>query len=184
MIFVTNAQGRATFVSPEWTDYTGQTLGEAVGFGWTRGVHPDDRDLARRTVEAAIAAQSAFSLRYRMRAPDGRATWVTAGAVPSFGPPDQTFLGFLGSITRLAEDQAADVRAFGSLRPVVPQLAHPDAPPRSMLEAMADHLLMAHALVEPAAVGRLRPLVERLLYEVGIELARAEQQGEARTAFH
>lgn len=184
MIFVTNAQGRATFVSQEWTDYTGQPLEEAVGYGWARVVHPDDRDLARRTVEAAIEARSAFSLRYRMLAPDGRAMWVAAGAVPSFGPPDQTFLGFLGSITQLAKDPAADVRAYGSLGRFVPPSAHSDTPPSSTLEAMADHLLMAHALVEPAAVGRLRPLIERLLHEVGIELARAEQQGEARTAFH
>ncbi|MCJ2087561.1 PAS domain-containing protein [Methylobacterium sp. E-005] len=184
MIFVTNAQGRATFVSPEWTDYTGQSLEEAVGFGWARVVHPDDRDVARRTVEAAIQAQSAFNLRYRMLAPDGRAMWVAAGAVPSFGPPEQTFLGFLGSITQVIDDPAAGLQAYGSLGSFVPPPPHSATPPSSMLEAMADHLLMAHALIEPAAAARLRPLVERVLHEVGIELARAEQSGEARAAMH
>lgn len=183
MIFVTNAEGRATFVSREWTESTGQSLEDAVGFGWARVVHPDDRDIARRTVEAAIQAQSAFNVRYRMLVPDGRALWVAAGAVPSFGPPNRTFLGFLGSITQM-DDPAADARAYGSLGSFVPPPAHPETPPNSMLEAMADHLLMAHALVEPAAVGRLRPLIERLLHELGIELARAEQQGSARAAFH
>lgn len=180
MIFVTNADGRATFVSPEWTEFTGQSLRDAAGFGWAQVVHPEDRDLARRTVAAAIQARSAFNLRYRMLAPDGRARWVAAGAVPSFGPPDQTFLGFLGSITQIGGEPAADLRAYGSLGSFVP----PPTQPGSMLEAMADHLLMAHALVEPAAVGHLRPLLERLLHEVGIELARAEQQGLARAAFH
>jgi PAS domain S-box-containing protein len=183
MIFVTNAEGRATFVSPEWTELTGQSLADAVGFGWTRVVHPDDRDIARRTVAAAIQARSAFNLRYRMLASKGRALWVAAGAVPSFGPPDLTFLGFLGSITQM-KDPAADTRAFGSLGSFVPPPAHPATPPGSMLEALADHLLMAHALVEPAAVVRLRPLIERMLHEVGIELARAEQQGQARAAVH
>ncbi|MCJ2072096.1 PAS domain-containing protein [Methylobacterium sp. J-030] len=180
---MTNAEGRATFVSPEWTDYTGQALEDAVGFGWARVVHPDDREIARRTVEAAIEAQSAFNLRYRMLAPDGRAMWVAAGAIPSFGPPNRTFLGFLGSITQVHGEPAADLRAYGSLGSFMPP-AHPATPPSSMLEAMADHLLMAHALVEPASVARLRPLIERLLHEVGIELARAERQGEAQAAIH
>ena len=184
MIFVTDADGRATFISPEWTEFTGQSLRDAAGFGWAQVVHPEDRDLARRTVEAAIQARSAFNLRYRMLAPDGRARWVAAGAVPSFGPPDQTFLGFLGSISQIGTEPAADLRAYGSLGSFVPPPTQPATPPGSMLEAMADHLLMAHALVEPAAVGHLRPLVERLLHEVGIELARAEQQGQAWAAFH
>ncbi|MCJ2063684.1 PAS domain-containing protein [Methylobacterium sp. J-088] len=184
MIFVTNAQGRATFISPEWTDLTSQSLEDAVGFGWARVVHPEDRDIARTTVESAIQAQRAFNLRYRMLAHDGRAMWVAAGAVPSFGPPNRTFLGFLGSITPMAEDPAAEMRAYGSLGSFVPPPVHPATPPSSMLEAMADHLLMAHTLVEPASVGRLRPLIERLLHEVGIELARAELEGPAQAAFH
>lgn len=184
MIFVTDPLGRATFVSQEWTEFTGQSLDDAVGFGWAKVVHPDDREIARQTVADAIQAQTAFSVRYRMLAPDGRAMWVAAGAVPSFGPPDHTFLGFLGSITPIAEALTGDLQASGSLGSFVPPSAASPTPPASALEALADHLIMTHALVEPAGVERLRPHVERLLHEVGVELARAERSSRSQEAFH
>ncbi|MHB2208071.1 PAS domain-containing protein [Methylobacterium sp. CM6257] len=184
MIFVTNPLGRATFVSQEWTEFTGQSLEDAVGFGWARVVHPDDREIARKTVADAIAAQSAFNVRYRMLAPDGRTMWVAAGAVPSFGPPDHTFLGFLGSITPIAEALIAGLRASGSLGSFVPPSTASPTPPGSALEAMADHLITAHALVGSTGAERLRPLVERLLHEVGVELARAERSSRPQAVFH
>ena len=184
MIFVTNAQGRATFIGSEWTEYTGQSLEDAVGFGWAKVVHPDDREITSRIVADAIQAQCAFSVRYRMMALDGRAMWVVAGAVPSFGPPDHTFLGFLGSITQVAHALTADLRAYGSLGDFVPPPPHPATRPGSALELIADHMLMAHALIAHAEVERLRPLVEGVLHEVGVELARAEQSGRNLTAYH
>lgn len=184
MIFVTNSEGRATFVSPEWTAFTGQSLSDAVGFGWASVVHPDDRAIARKIVADAIQAQCAFNLRYRMMAEDGRAMWVAAGAVPSFGPPDRTFLGFLGSITPTAPGLTAELRASGSLGSFLPPPPDPNAKAGSPLELIADHLLMAHALIAQADAERLRPLVERTLHAVGVELARAEKARQALAAFH
>jgi hypothetical protein len=49
---------------------------------------------------------------------------------------------------------------------------------------MADHLITAHALVGSTGAERLRPLVERLLHEVGVELARAERSSRPQAVFH
>jgi len=184
MIFVTNAEGRATFLSAEWTEYTGQSLEDAVGFGWVKVVHPDDREIARQIVANAIQAQSPFSLRYRLMSREGRCMWVAAGAIPSFGPPDHTFLGFLGSITRIAEAETADLRAYGSLGQYVPLPRNQETAPGSALELTADLLHMAHSLVASAGVARLRPLIEEALHAVGVELAQAEQSGKDATLFH
>lgn len=184
MIFVTNSSGQATYVSSEWTEYTGQALEDAVGFGWATVVHPDDREIASRIVADAIQAQSPFSLRYRLLTHEGRYMWVAAGAVPSFGPPDQTFLGFLGSITRIAEAESGYLRAYGSLGHYVPLPRHHETTPGSALELTADLLLMVHSLAANAGVARLRPLIEEALHAVGVELARAEQGGNDPTQFH
>jgi PAS domain S-box-containing protein len=184
MIFVTNAQGQATFVGREWTEFTGQALEEAVNFGWARVVHPEDREIARKTVADAIQAQCAFSLCYRMMTPDGRAVWVAAGAVPSFGPPGHTFLGFLGSITPIAETSIADLRAHGSIGSFAPPRPETATKPASALEIIADHLLMAHTLIAEADVEHLRPLMEEVLHAVGVELARAEREGRILDALH
>ena len=46
MIFVTQADGRVTYVSPEWAAFTGQAAAEAVGHGWLTCMHPDDYETA------------------------------------------------------------------------------------------------------------------------------------------
>ena len=139
MIFVTNALGKATYIGDEWTALTGQRLEDAVDYGWSRVVHPDDVARVRSIVARAIAARCEFSIAYRVLQPNGEAAWVSAGAVPSFGPPDRTFLGFLGSITVLAAPPAEGTDgALGRFNP--PDLP-PDSEPRSTLEQVADHLI-------------------------------------------
>lgn len=184
MIFVTNSQGRATFVSPEWTEHTGQSLEDAIGFGWAKVVHPEDREITSKLVADAIQAQSPFTVRYRLMARDGGCMWVTAGAIPSFGPPDQTFLGFLGSITRIAEAETTELRAYGSLGQFDPPPRLHVPPPGSALELAADLLLMAHTLITSAGVASMRPPIEEALHAVGVELARVEQNGNDPTQFH
>ena len=96
MIFVTDPSGKATYIGPVWKALTGQSTAEAVNLGWVSVIHPDDLTIVRNVVLDAIRSQSEFSVRYRLARQSGGFTWVTAGAVPSYGPPDRTFLGFLG----------------------------------------------------------------------------------------
>ena len=44
MIVVTDANRQATFFNKTWLDFTGRTMEQELGQGWTAGVHPDDRD--------------------------------------------------------------------------------------------------------------------------------------------
>ncbi|MDP4025312.1 PAS domain-containing protein [Methylobacterium sp. NEAU 140] len=184
MIFVTDANGRATFVSRDWEELTGQTLQEVVDYGWIRVVHPDDREVARNTVAGAIREQREFSVRYRVLRRDGRPLWVAAGAVPSFGPPERTFLGFLGSITPVAEAPGGSLRAEGVLGRFVPLPAHAAALPASALESVADHLIMAHALAVQGGSGRALPAIEAALRQVGLELAGTVAAEHDATMFH
>src|SRR5262245_45132562 len=51
MIWVTEPDGSASFVSRGWCEFTGQTEQEAMGkggFGWLDVVHPDDREESGR----------------------------------------------------------------------------------------------------------------------------------------
>ncbi|AWN38263.1 diguanylate cyclase [Methylobacterium radiodurans] len=167
MIFVTNAAGKAIYLSSEWTALTGQTLAEAVDYGWARVVHPMDRDFVRAIVGEAIRQQQPFSVRYRVQCLDGRSVWLLGGAVPSFGPPDRRFLGFLGSITQLPDALVTEGRAQGSVGSFEPA---PD-PSRSGLEAAADHLIMAHVLLGQGGDDHLLTALRTVLYQVGLKLA-------------
>lgn len=183
MIFVTNPAGQAIYISPEWTTLTGQTLEEAIDYGWARVVHPEDRELVRDIVREAIRLQQPFCVRYRVQSRDGPSVWLLGGAVPSFGPPGRNFLGFLGSIARLPEAPAVDGRAQGSVGSFAPL---PDAavePSRSSLEAAADHLITAHALLSQGD-HRLLTALRTVLYQVGLELAKGDAGTDDRNRIH
>jgi PAS domain-containing protein len=45
-VWETDGEGVVVTDSPSWRAYTGQTLGEWLGFGWLNAVHPDDRAFA------------------------------------------------------------------------------------------------------------------------------------------
>ena len=45
---------------------------------YLEAVHPDDRDLLRERIDAAVAAGGEFRAEYRLKAPDGAVRWVLA----------------------------------------------------------------------------------------------------------
>jgi hypothetical protein len=46
LVWATTPDGRTDFVSQPWREFTGQTLEQAVGFGWAAVLHPDDAAFA------------------------------------------------------------------------------------------------------------------------------------------
>ena len=172
MIFVTRADGGVSYVSPEWTTFTGQTADAAVEYGWLQCVHLDDHETAVTFLTSARDQQSEYSLRLRLRRPDGSYTWVMIGAIPSFGPPEYTFLGFLGSTTELSPSGSEPLSAYGTLERFVPPPSHPATRPGSTLELVADYLLIAHGLIEQDHAKEMLPVLRQALMQAGILLAR------------
>lgn len=176
MIFVTDAAGLATYTSPDWTRITGQPSAEATGEGWLARVHADDRETARAILAEATRLQAEFTLRYRLCTAAGGPIWVSAGAVPSFGPPDTTFLGFFGSISAAEPDPVQGATgAVGQFRPPKPR----SAPQGTVLERVADHLLYAHALIDADGAKEVLPPVREALLRIGRALARAQDGTDA-----
>ncbi|MDO9428845.1 MAG: PAS domain-containing protein [Methylobacterium sp.] len=172
MIFVTKADGGVTYVSAEWTAFTGQAAVDAVEYGWIVCVHRADHEIAVAFLRNARDQQSEFSLRLRLRRPDESYTWVMIGAVPSFGPPGSTFLGYLGSMTELSPGSFELLNAYGTLARFVPPSSHPATPPGSTLELVADYLLMAHGLIEQDHAKEMLPVLRKALFTAGILLTR------------
>ncbi|SFT29228.1 PAS domain-containing protein [Methylobacterium sp. yr668] len=172
MIFVARADGGVTYVSPEWSAFTGRAADTAVEHGWLGCVHPEDREMAVTFLRTARDRRSEYSLRLRMRRADGSHAWVMIGAVPSFGPPNRSFLGYLGSMTEVNFADSDPLVAHGTHARFVPPPTHPATPPGTTLERVADHLLMAHGLVEEDGAKELLPILRRALMMAGRLLAR------------
>lgn len=183
MIFVTNAKGVAIYVSDEWTRLTGLTSAQTSQQDWATIIHPADLPVVRKVVLRATRDQQPFNVQYRLRCRLGGYVWISAGACPSFGPPDRCFLGFMGSMAVLDSAEVSDDRASGSIGSYAPDLsrtAHSD------LEAVADRLIALHAALTEIGASRLKGslgLIEALMFEVGKELAQGIRRSTDRDAY-
>jgi PAS domain S-box-containing protein len=85
-------------VSRAWLEYTGYTLEEALGEGWTRAIHAED---LARWLDASVRAfdeRQPYEVEYRLRRRDGEYRWVLERAAPLYADGG-LFLGYSGACT-------------------------------------------------------------------------------------
>ena len=161
MIWSSTKTGTITYASAEWTSYTGQPLGDALGDGWLDMLHPEDRESTARFFKEACASAAPFTVRYRLRRSDGVYRWVLVGAAPSLSPIDGSFLGYLGA---LSEDDATGWSGvFGTS---APRPASPETMPHTAVDIVADHLLLARSVAAANGEDRLLASLDFALSEV------------------
>jgi len=81
-IWTTRPDGRCDFISQRWLDYTGLTLQQGLGSGWTQAVHPDDIEQTLLAWRAALQDARPFEAEIRMRGFDGQYRWFLSRAFP------------------------------------------------------------------------------------------------------
>ncbi len=104
-VYLTDAQGKCTYVNRCWCEMAGLKCDEALGDGWLRGIHPDDRDAINEGWYGTAGSHAKWQMEYRMQSPDGQITWVLGQAMPFFDELGQ-LAGYLGAnvdITHLKE---------------------------------------------------------------------------------
>lgn len=100
-IFRTLPNGNTTYVNPKWSELSGLSFEEAMGDGWKRAVHPDDREKLEINWQIDIRGQKPSTAEYRFLHPDGKVIWVLGDAVPEWNNGE--FAGYVGTITDLTE---------------------------------------------------------------------------------
>ena len=106
-IFRTDAPGECVYVNERWCDIAGMSAEQALGQGWAKGIHPEDRERVFAEWYRSVEERRPFKMEYRFRRPDGTVTWVMGQAVqepPSPGQPG----GFVGSITDITDRKNAE----------------------------------------------------------------------------
>ncbi|WP_235561445.1 PAS domain S-box protein [Brevundimonas sp. Root1279] len=102
MMWVTDPSGYCTYLNRTWYDFTGQTEGEAEGFGWLDATHPEDKARAEAIFTTANAAREPFRVEYRLRRADGVYRWAIDAASPRFNEAGE-YLGYVGSVVDIDE---------------------------------------------------------------------------------
>jgi PAS domain S-box-containing protein len=81
-IYLTDAAGDCTYVNRKWSEMAGISLEQALGKGWTRALHPADREAIGEKWYRALASEGRWGFEYRFLAPDQTVTWVFGTASP------------------------------------------------------------------------------------------------------
>ena len=142
MIWVSDQDKLCTWFNQPWLTFTGRTMAEELGHGWTEGVHPDDYDRCLEMYIVHFDIRKEFRMQYRLRRCDGAYRWIDDTGIPRYAR-DGTFLGYIGSCSDIHEHREAEAEQRRRLL----EIAHLNR----VAEATALSASIAHELNQPLA---------------------------------
>ncbi|HEX2535881.1 MAG TPA: PAS domain-containing protein [Chitinophagaceae bacterium] len=107
MVWATEANGHAYFFNRGWTEYTGLAAEELQGNGWTRTLHPDDRDRTLEIWNRAVRNSGTYQVEYRVRRHDGAYHWFLTRGTPMKDEGGK-ILKWYGSTTDIHEQKLSE----------------------------------------------------------------------------
>ena len=162
-IWISSETGTCTYFNRAWLAYTGRTLEQELGEGWTEGVHPDDLERCMDTYRSHFANRQPFRMEYRLRRADGTYGWVLDDGVPRYAE-DGAFLGYIGSCVDVTDRRQAEAlmrretvtRALARrlLTEIVSRGRVPDSVIRETGRALASEVPAGSSLAECSEVYR------------------------------
>ncbi|HLQ65893.1 MAG TPA: PAS domain-containing protein [Candidatus Limnocylindrales bacterium] len=160
-LWVTDASGRCTYLSPKWYAFSGRAPREDLGLGWQDLLHPEDRPRVEKTFSDASRGRTAFTMDVRFRRSDGQYRWMADAGTPRFDEAGH-FIGYVGVVIDIHERKSfeqelkeADRRKDEFLATLAHELRNPLAPIRNGLH------LMRLAERDAATVERARGMIDR-----------------------
>jgi PAS domain S-box-containing protein len=85
LLWTSDAEGRITDVGPQWVMLTAIAKEEALGDGWIKGLHPDDRARAAQVWQESVLTGQPYDVEYRCGREDSSCRWMRARAMARRG---------------------------------------------------------------------------------------------------
>jgi PAS domain S-box-containing protein len=179
MIWTTGTDKLCNYVNKPWLDFTGRTIEQELGSGWSEAIHSEDVVDSLRTYTEAFDKREQFELQYRLRRYDGEYRWVLDIGVPRFNQ-DGSFAGYIGSCLdtterKLAEDALANVshrliEAQEQERTRIARELHDDINQRIALAAVELDQLEQNSTGSGLGIRRSINDIKRRVLEIGVEV--------------
>jgi PAS domain S-box-containing protein len=106
-LWTESPEGVVDFVNRRWIDYTGMTLEQAIGWGWTGMIHPDDIERVLSKWRTLIAEGKPREIESRLRRSDGTYRWFLSRCCPLVDRSGH-ILGWYGSDTDIHDRKEAE----------------------------------------------------------------------------
>jgi PAS domain S-box-containing protein len=111
LLWMSGLDKNAEWFNERWLAFTGRSLAQELGNGWTEVVHPDDLAHCMALNQRAFETQQAFSMEYRLRRHDGSYRWMLNQGMPRLDGQG-AFVGFMGSCLDITETKALEAQVL------------------------------------------------------------------------
>ncbi len=108
--WIADPEGQILEISPRWSEVVGEPVSQAMGFGWTEKVHPEDLPEVLSVWQSVIGSGDAGTadVRYRLLQQDGSWRWFRARARPRCDETGAILLWY-GSLEDIDEQVDAEL---------------------------------------------------------------------------
>jgi PAS domain S-box-containing protein len=142
MIWMADDTRGLTYCNRTWLEFTGRTMEQEQGEGWTSAVHPEDFAHCLSVYTTAFDARVPFETEFRLKRHDGEYRWIFNRGTPRYDG-DGRFQGYVGAALDITERKAAeealghaDRRQSEFLSMLAHELRNPLAPIRNAIQIM------------------------------------------------
>ena len=106
-IFQTDTEGSVNYVNEEWLDYAGMSFDEALGFGWSNAIHPDDKTRVVKAWQQYVGTGGEFAIEFRFQDKKNNSKWITVKAVETFDAHNNLY-GYIGISLDITDRKEAE----------------------------------------------------------------------------
>jgi PAS domain S-box-containing protein len=107
LIWTSGTDKLCNYFNEPWLKFTGRTLQQEMGNGWTEGVHPDDIDKCFKTYLNAFEKHEILDMEYRLRHATGEYRWIRDFGTPNYNSNGE-FIGYIGHCFDITGNKMAE----------------------------------------------------------------------------
>jgi PAS domain S-box-containing protein len=97
LIIYGGPEGAPMFVNNRWLEFTGRSIQEEMGDGWSDSIHPQYRQSVREAFARAFEDRTPFVSEYPLLRKDGEYRWMHGHGEPRY-LENGTFMGYVGCL--------------------------------------------------------------------------------------
>jgi len=106
LLWMSGTDKLCTFFNDGWLGFTGRSMQQELGDGWSEGVHPEDLQRCLEIYTQSFDRREPFGMEYRLRSHSGEYRWLMDIGVPRYDA-NSSFAGYIGSAIDITDQKRA-----------------------------------------------------------------------------